>query len=295
MIHEFAVDPALLSDSEKCRYVIENFDFHKGRLISRYPKKWQATVLEGLNNLHLRDVEKKRIEEKLRQILTVRRSEWEPQLDWLENAEKEHNRCTFQAILSITNPRDNNHVLCYQDLHENMPLWRVPTQQVVRRQAADMLDILKPVFRIAKKLAFIDPYLSKSSNINENKALYSYLKYCKELPNYPEIAFYTCNQGDQTFQSNCRRFGRLVPLGKKITFIYLKGQVGGDKVHNRYLLTDRGGVSFGWGVLDGKQGETDDVALMDPTVFQDRWEQYLGSTPAFTKELEFVVEGTAIK
>ena len=37
----------------------------------------------------------------------------------------------------------------------------------------------------------------------------------------------------------------------------------GEKLHNRYILTDLGGVFFGIGLDDGDEGATDDVTLLD--------------------------------
>ena len=37
----------------------------------------------------------------------------------------------------------------------------------------------------------------------------------------------------------------------------LKQKQDGEKLHNRYILTDLGGVTFGTGLDEGKKGETD--------------------------------------
>jgi hypothetical protein len=50
---------------------------------------------------------------------------------------------------------------------------------------------------------------------------------------------------------------------------------GGDLVHNRYVLTDLGGVSFGVGIEAGRAGETDDLQLLAPATYVLRWAQYV--------------------
>jgi len=47
-------------------------------------------------------------------------------------------------------------------------------------------------------------------------------------------------------------------------------------IHNRFVLTDRGGVRFGIGLDDddGDDGKTDDVDLLSQDTFDLRWRQY---------------------
>ena len=66
MIYEYAVDPALLCDKERFRYLVENFGVHKGRLISRYPKRWKRLVYKGVAELS--EMQRKWIEERLATI-----------------------------------------------------------------------------------------------------------------------------------------------------------------------------------------------------------------------------------
>ena len=51
---------------------------------------------------------------------------------------------------------------------------------------------------------------------------------------------------------------------------------GGEKFHNRYLLTDHGGVTFGIGLdeNEGNADQTEDINLMDRNQYLLRWAQY---------------------
>jgi hypothetical protein len=46
-------------------------------------------------------------------------------------------------------------------------------------------------------------------------------------------------------------------------------------------LTDIGGVSFGVGLDDGADGETDEVTLLEDKTYQFRRAQYMSPEPAF--------------
>jgi hypothetical protein len=68
----------------------------------------------------------------------------------------------------------------------------------------------------------------------------------------------------------------------------------GEKLHNRFILTDIGGVSFGVGLddSDGADGQTDDIQLLNEETYNLRFAQYAGSAPAFDLVAEMTIEGT---
>ena len=73
-----------------------------------------------------------------------------------------------------------------------------------------------------------------------------------------------------------------------------KEREGGEKLHNRYILTDIGGVQFGVGLDEGEPGTTDDIARLSVDTFRKRFEDYAGPNFAFDQDGEpFSVEGQA--
>ena len=70
----------------------------------------------------------------------------------------------------------------------------------------------------------------------------------------------------------------------------LNQKAGGERLHNRYILTDLGGVAFGIGLDDGNDGETDDLILMDRAQYELRWSQYAGDPPQEFDQAELPVE-----
>lgn len=298
MIHEFAVDPGLFCNFEQVRYLAEKFGFQQGRLISRYPKKWERMVYDALVK-SVTDVQRARIEIQLQKIknekMIFREKDWEVDLDWLQNAEAAHARRPFHAILANGNPRNHSAVLPYEDLTEETPLWAIPSQRIVNRQAVEMADALAPVFRIAKRLVFVDPYFVdyKARAIAAMKA---YLSQCAAISPYPQIEIHTHYKPENNlFQSKCQELASSIPSGKILTMIcWGKNGAGSgqnDGLHNRYVLTDRGGVSFGWGLDEGSKGQTDDVVILARDVYEHRWAQYCGDTPAFEEKLKFSIAG----
>ena len=56
----------------------------------------------------------------------------------------------------------------------------------------------------------------------------------------------------------------------------------GDKPHPRYVLTERGGIRFEYGLdeWDG-EGQTTDVSLLSHSLYKQRWKDYQKETAAY--------------
>ncbi len=52
-------------------------------------------------------------------------------------------------------------------------------------------------------------------------------------------------------------------------------------MHSRYLLTERGGMRFDYGLAAGPAGQTTDVQLLNDGLYEARWNNYQPSTAAF--------------
>src|SRR5262245_159195 len=115
MLREFAVEPAAVRNWDRLQFFLSNFGVRFGRLISRYPKKWPALVRDGLTDCP--PVEKLKIVEALkraidrRDLLCPRHHEWTDTLPWLDQAESEHQKRPFDAIVATSNPRGVGHVI----------------------------------------------------------------------------------------------------------------------------------------------------------------------------------------
>src|SRR5437867_7976608 len=102
MFYEYALEPSVLSSWDRTRFFLDAFGPWKGRFLAEYPKRWKKMVFDGLN---CPDVEKKRITERLasldKRVFSPRANgQYEPKRPWIENAELEHQRVPFRAIVS---------------------------------------------------------------------------------------------------------------------------------------------------------------------------------------------------
>jgi hypothetical protein len=159
MLYEYALEPALLSNWKDFRYFVEKFGVTKGRLISCYPKRWKKLVYESLANCG--EIERKRIEDRLQTLddrMLKRQHEWNSQQDWLTNAEAEHVRRPFYAIVAKTNPHKQEYILEGESISEEHPFWAAPKSPPVLRIAQEMATRVAPLLRISEEILFVDPH-----------------------------------------------------------------------------------------------------------------------------------------
>jgi hypothetical protein len=291
MIHEFAIEPELAAtwgDRASFKYFITKFGLGEGRLVSRFPKKWKKMVWESFRSSN--DMELKRLEELITRITEkmVNRSpyKWQPDKSWLNNAEDEHQQHPFYAILSRQNPRVRDYILIGDELgdSENV-LWNVSRGKTVKRKAREMALAVLNMLSNCEAAIFIDPHFGPENSRYRRplKEFFAFLGNNRggQLPSRIEV--HSSNKADPDFfRDTCKEeLTKLIPKGLKVKFIQWKERTDGVKLHNRYILTDIGGVLFPNGLDEGKEQDMDDVSLLNRAQYELRWSQYAGQDPAF--------------
>ena len=324
MIHEYALEPELVASWHKpidYGYFIEQFGFNRsgdatGRVVAQYPKNWARRVWAALSvESGTSTMSRKRIEELLIKLQEtfIRRpphSAWDAGKTWLENAENEDIDRPFHAILASTNPRHHPKVMLGGAVSSAVssvppvtlpPLWRHPTMITVRRLAMAMANHLEPMLRCATTIFFIDPYFRASESRYRNP-LREFLRIICDgsrpvTLEYHASASYTAAPTWGFFQHECERWlPRVIPHGFTLTVRRWKNRwrPGSERLHNRYILTDIGGVTFNHGLDEGDG--TDDISRLSREIYRKRCNDYghSGFNPAFDLEGEVKITGTSI-
>ena len=166
----------------------------------------------------------------------------------------------------------------------------------VKRNAVEMAEVVAPMLECSSIVIFVDPHFGPEP-LRYRRPFEAFLEQMVrhrpgEMPKRIEVqtaAEYTGTE--EFFRGECkRRLRRCVPEGIQVLVRRLKQKQDGEKLHNRYILTDLGGVAFGTGLDEGNEGETDDITLMDRDQYQLRWSQYGGNPPAGFDQEETPVE-----
>ena len=310
MIHEYALEPKLVAswhDRMNFRFFVKQFGFGEARVISLYPKspkRWNKQVWEAFEadfGETASPTDRTRMKTLLKKIMNpvVKRPDciWDADRCWLANAESEHARKRFHAILARNNPYNNTNIMRVDDvLEDTAEGWDTPGTVVVPRDAEEMTNCVAPMLRCATKVLFVDPNF-RANRESFRKPLAAFLQSVDTQTSEITIELHTEDRDDTPswteFQKECKdKLPSIIPEGLTLRVYRWKEREGGEKLHNRYILTDIGGVSFLTGLDEGDPGMTDDVSRLPAKVYSRRWNDYAGPNFAFDLDGEaFSVEG----
>lgn len=273
MIFEYALEPSLLADWNRFQRLVALFGMTKGRLISRYPRNWSRRVYDAAPS---GTTEKTKIEIALQRIqgdlLLPRKHIWDEKLDWLRNAVAEHGRSPFQAILAgcthsyavVVDATD----LDATDLPQ---LLRHGPSQIHTRNAQELGRAVRPLLLLSKKVLIIEPnFTIKSPKFRG--PLEAILMATLDLDNHVrrdiEVEIHVgMDKLDEYLDKAASLNAFLQPHVPETMTLTVVGWHKED-LHNRYLITDRVGISIGEGIglPDARSSRTDDVlAPLDAT------------------------------
>ena len=305
MLHEYAVEPELVAtwtDRKTGRFFLDRFGLGSPRIISTYPRKhWKRLVQTAWEKNNSSDGEPKRVEvliQKLSEVMVARRDAvWSPDRTWLGNVLDEHRRIPFHAILVRSDAGAHPNILVADEVDESTALWAVP-YKTVRRTPTAIAGVVRDMLRMAVAILFVDPYFSPQPRYAT--VLAACLRKCldqrvgRERPVVRIFAAADKTGARQDFENECHvKLPHMLPQGQRVTIARLTERPNGDMLHNRYVLTELGGVCFPAG-LAAKHRATDDPWLLAREQYKTRWSQYAGEAPAFDQpEGEITIVGTA--
>jgi len=280
MFKEFAVEPEAITNSYRdFAYVVEKFGVPEGRWISKFPKTWKALVYESAKAKLSGTKELAKIEERLRRVaddilLASGRFPTDNKAKWIDAAVLEHRKRPFDGIVA-TAGRVDPPVVALSDLDGEHPCLASNRQWIVARIAGDMASCCTPLLRTSRHIKLIDPHLDLTAARFRRpfEALLAGVNAGSTVDlfrgNNVPVAY--------AIQQYGPRIAALRPQGVRVR-LFLRPQ---DPLHNRYVLTNRGGVAFLTGLDDADGGAKthDDVFVLDIATWQARWASYSGEDP----------------
>ncbi len=283
MFYEYALDPACLSSWDRTRFFLDAFGPWKGRFLAKYPHKWKRMVFESLR---CPEVEKQRIVERLR-MLDARAfspradATYDPDQTWFSNAVSEHHRRPFRAIIaSHGSASGSDYVLDGAEVDDRQERWRVETGRLVSREPTAFVQSLRLLLEASERVLFIDPYF-RSDQDDKTRPL---VAFCKATHGSAAVEVHFSDEPrgyGPCMADAARTLPIILPTGAKVTLHCWRERPGGPRLHNRYVLTEVGGVKFGDGIETGSRGHEDHLSILDEPSRLKLWEQFVGSPPAF--------------
>ncbi len=303
MIYEFAVEPAAIDNWKDFRFIYDQVGVEHGRLISRFPRKWVAMVIDALKlNPQMRDIERTRIVEKLRnsdnKIARMNRP-YDPAMNWMLNVQTQQKQKPFNAVVGRRNEIDADNFLNIADLDDTYPLWKISTDAVVPRKAWELACCARLLMQISRKIIIIDPNFDpvKSRFIETFSHLITFA--CDQhtperLELHAEYGFFKEQRRENDWKSDCfKNLSPLIPECLSIEVFQWEAKLSGDKPHARYILTEFGGIRYDYGIDEG-EGQTTDVSLLGHKAYEQRWRNYQEETAAYHRYDKFTVTGSKI-
>lgn len=299
MLAEFALEPSLLHDWNSFQRLVGLFGVSQGRLISRFPNKWQQMVLDAASCGQL---EKKKITEALiratKSVLLPREHGWDPAQPWLDNAIAEHGMRPFDGILAAPNSSVHTYIVDAADLDvTKLPAsLQVYPSRRVDRSAAQMAAAVRVPLQFSKRIVFIDRYFSPD-NRRFRDPFEEMLMHCLDRHGRPRQVEIELHIGHRVLDS-APDFGaacdahlqEVIPVGMRVTV----ARWNHDEFHNRYILTDRCGISIGQGLdaANSKSNQTEDTfVLLAPEAAAELMDRHCGAVGRAKQLLRHVIVG----
>lgn len=277
MFKEIAVDPAAVAASYlQFNHIIDRFGIPEGRLIAAFPSKWKRLVYEAAKAQHGDRLDRKRIEERLHRLpstalLSRERPGQGCAEDWIGAAIEEHRRLPFDAVVAAAEVGEPG-FLQPSDVSVEHPSFATNRQWHVRRNAASMADCCGPLWASSNHIKLVDPHFDASSR----RFRRPFLEFMRRIKPGATVDIF---RGDRTdagqYVEGVQRALEQTALGGIALRLFLRPQ---EPMHNRFVLTSAGGVSFQIGLDDDATGERpeDIVTILQDDVWSREWAAYSG-------------------
>lgn len=294
MFHEYALEPAVISTWQSARHFLDAFGPWHGRFLAEYPRRWRRLVFEALT---CGDVERHRIVERLN---ALDRRAWSPRQgavydgtqNWRDNVEAEHKRVPFRAVVVTGEPHE---IFIEADSVTDLePLWRVEPGRAVPRTPADFVRALDLLLQASRHIAIVDPYF----RADQDDKLQPFLHLCRAVAGrMVTIDLHACDEqfAHHEFVRVAQRvLPGMLPNGMSVTLRSWKLRPRGQEFHNRFVMTDVGGVQFGNSIEQGDSGQSDRLSRLGDSERTLYWAWFYGTPAAYDLAgPELVVVGTA--
>jgi len=200
-------------------------------------------------------------------------------LSWLENAESENERRAFRAILAQNNPRRHKKVLTNDNLSDS-PFWNVQKQVYCQRRAQDMANSIEAILSNCSEIHFIDPHFGPE-NSRYRRPLEAFLQTISinriYRPSIGKIVVHTSGKADfDFFRQACEdHLKQRVPIGTYLTLQRWNEKPDGGELHDRYILSDIGGVKVDPGIDDSYKGGNFVAMLLERHLYEKYWNDFV--------------------
>ena len=303
MLYEFAVDPEAVANWQNFRYVVDNCGLGTGRYISQFPGGWKRLVKEACRRAD-QPIKQHRIIESLRTIdeklIRYPRS-FDEAKSWFDAAQEAHATDSFQAIVTTADKATGGvDALDVEDLSRRIEKWNVIRGYKVDKTAEDLSAVAFNVLRYSSEIILVDQHYSPKAKYG--KPLTKFLEYASEGNSLKRFEYHLNHNGTAEWFSEeleKQRSYLNIPEGTGIGFLRWKWgnvQLEGEKKHHpRYILTEKCGLYYDYGLDEGDPGVQTDVSLLDEEIYMKTWHQFKLASGEFELADAWILTAESIK
>jgi len=276
IFREYALDPTALGSWDVFKDITNRFGFEHGRLISRFPEKWEKEVLKACGDLG--DVEKKKIALRLRQFgrqkLVDFHRAYNTKLTWLNNALEEHKRQPFQAIIADNSKAKRKDIISPTDVEETHPLIRIGRGGEIQRRAEDLTECCRLLLENSTEVILVDPYFDPSRR-KWTRPLGHFLMCAEKGRTLSRFEYHLKAQAAGSwFSDECeRQFSKSLSEHSEVRFFLWEDEEDPLDLHSRLVLTDVGVMEIDRGLDEDHDGHTL-VTVLNDVEREELWDRY---------------------
>jgi hypothetical protein len=309
MIYEYAVEPSLVVNwavGSIGRFA-RQFGLDHRRIVSDFPKDWRGRVVSEFYERF--DFDDSSLEfqnaqpsldaylQLLTESMVYRDVSLPVDYDWVASAAQEHGRCPFHAIFASRIAAPNEDAFVTETSTEDVRnyRWWLPTVRLTQKSAIEIAAVLRPLLRISNQIVLVDPHFDAGKK-RFRDSIAEIARVAAEMPRavkgLPSITIVTgvdrgaglttAAQAQNAAAEIKRQVSlhrhELAPIAVRLYLVVLQQAASGDALHNRFVLTEVGGVIVPYGLDDDDRQPgnpaQDDMTPMYLGQYAARWAQY---------------------
>lgn len=294
MLSEYAVEPAAIgTDWNTFRYLIEKFGVDKGRLISRFPNKWERKVIQAAKDAGVSEVKLASVVERLHhakhKVVDFNRT-YDHEKSWVDNVIREHGHRPFRAVVCGEGAVTCAETLAPDDCFDENAFFHAPISRDIARTSDDIADALLLIALVASEIDIVDPYFdlrpARGNYTGPLTSLLGKLAVAAPTPKVIKVHFrsHDSRPPPNILAQNAPALTNgILPQGYSLELYEWAEVPGGEDLHDRFFLTDVGGLMVGAGLAAAGPRETATFTLLDNTHAQQLRSRFFANSTVYTR------------
>lgn len=293
MWQEYAIEPAALVRSLKEFNVFKaGLGWEHGRLLAKFPNEYKKLVAEALAASPEQEVKKATIESRLQDLfskaLINSRRPATAGNTWLATALAVHTSSPFHALITLV---ANAGTIGLDDFDPSDGPWSCCSDQVVPRTAHDLSQAAARLFNHSAHVAIIDPHFAPQRS-HVALVLTAYLDSRDHPVGSPfELSIHVSRAAldrgathmpmtTTEFEAAVRRKVSPMLMSGQTVIVHVWDEIqGGERFHDRYILSRHGGLSIQGGTDSGPAAETTTVSRVSAVTAAQILDRFARSSP----------------